>query len=130
MSGNYGTGEGGGASAGRRRFEFNDDEDAALQGLSLLAQVIYLRTFRPNMDASSGVTGKRSRVNYQRICGEAGFDPDHGSTKRRWLPSKEEVRAAVAELERAGLLVECGSGARSGYVKRLPLADYGPGEPC
>jgi hypothetical protein len=112
------------------RFGFNDEEDGALQGLSLLAQVIYLRAFKPNMDFASGVTGKRCRVDYQLICDAAGFVPDPGSTKRRWLPTKEEVRAAIAELERAGLLVECGSGAQRGHVKRLPLADTGSGGPC
>ncbi|NEV64715.1 hypothetical protein [Thiorhodococcus minor] len=119
------------------RTSWNDDEQAALRGLSMLAQLIYLRVFRRRMDYRTGIAGGlHRRITATTIAEEVAFVPDPRSTKKRWAPSRGEIRAAIAELERArpcdddperlvSLLVDAGSGIEVGYIKRLPLADRG-----
>jgi hypothetical protein len=110
--------------------KWNDQEDAALSGLSMLAQLIYLRVFRRHMDYATGMAGLNYRIDYQAICDAAGFVPDPGSKEPRWRPTKGKVRAAIHELERilphlgreVPLLIEAGSNPHRGYLKRLPLA--------
>ena len=110
-------------------------EHYALRGLSLLAQIIYLKVFRRRMDYRTGIAGGRGcKIDYQCIADEVGFVPDAHSTRRRWLPTKGEVRAAIDELERprrvldgmdgkiVQLLSDAGSGQWDGYVKTLVLA--------
>lgn len=114
--------------------KWNDEEDHALRGLSMLAQVMYLRVFRRFMNYRTGVSGADFRITYQVICDAVGFVPDWGSKKPRWSPSREEVRAAIRELERVvpkmgrtvPLLVDNGSCLHHGYIKKLPLASVDP----
>ena len=109
------------------RSQWNDAEDAALQGLTPEAQVIYLRGFRRYMDYATGVAGGHARkLSYRALAELIAVDPDWGSQRKRAdTPSLGIVRARVAELERAGLVVNHGSSRSRGLVFKLPLADVG-----
>ncbi|MBB5321177.1 hypothetical protein [Marinobacter oulmenensis] len=109
------------------RSQWNDAEDGALQGLTAEAQVIYLRGFRRYMDYASGVAGGPVRkLSYRALAELIAVDPDWGSQRKRAdTPTVGRVRARVAELERAGLLVNHGSSRSRGLVFKLPLADSG-----
>lgn len=108
------------------RSQWNDDEDAALQGLTPEAQIIYLRGFRRYMSYGTGVAGGRVRKLSTKALAELiSVDPDWGSSRARDSPSRGRVRARIAELERAGLVADCGSCRALGLIFRLPLADTG-----
>lgn len=107
-----------------RKSAWNHDEQRALQGLSLLAQVIYLRAFRWRMDYTTGVTGGRGNtIKRPSLTEIAEFVPDHGSTRKKWRAGREEIRAAISELQRAGLIINNGSTRERGYVFHCPLAN-------
>lgn len=109
------------------RSQWNDAEDEALQGLTPEAQVIYLRGFRRYMDYRTGVAGGPVRkLSYRAMAELIAVDPDWGSQRKRAeTPTLGRVRARVAELERAGLVVNHGSSRSRGLVFKLPLADAG-----
>ncbi len=113
------------------RSQWNDDEDAALQGLTPEAQIIYLRGFRRYMNYGTGVAGGRVRKLSTKALAELiSVDPDWGSSRARSdSPSRGRVRARIAELERAGLVADCGSCRALGLIFRLPLADTGSVRP-
>jgi hypothetical protein len=69
------------------------------------------------MDFKTGLTpGGGAKVGYQALAESAGFDPDRGSKRRTWRPSKGELRSAVGELVRCGLLADAGSNRHVGLV--------------
>lgn len=109
------------------RSQWNDAEDEALQGLTPEAQVIYLRGFRRYMDYRTGVAGGPARkLSYRAMAELIAVDPDWGSQRKRAeTPTLGRVRARVAELERAGLVVNHASSRSRGLVFKLPLADAG-----
>lgn len=109
------------------RSQWNNDEDKALQGLTPEAQVIYLRGFRRYMNYRTGVAGGSTRKLSTKALAELiSVDPDWGSSRVRGeSPTRGRVRARVAELERAGLVVDNGSCRAQGLIFRLPLADAG-----
>ncbi len=109
------------------RSQWNDAEDGALQGLSAEAQVIYLRGFRRYMNYATGVAGGPARkLSYKALAELISVDPDWGSQRSRTdTPTVGRVRARVAELERAGLVVNHDSCRSKGLVFKLPLADVG-----
>lgn len=109
------------------RSQWNGVEDEALQGLTPEAQVIYLRGFRRYMDYRTGVAGGPARkLSYRAMAELIAVDPDWGSQRKRAeTPTLGRVRARVAELERAGLVVNHGSSRSRGLVFKLPLADAG-----
>lgn len=113
------------------RSQWNDDEDAALQGLTPEAQVIYLRGFRRYMSYTTGIAGGPHRkLSYRAFAELIAVDPDWGSNRRRSdTPTVGHVRARVAELERAGLVINHGSSRGRGLVFKLPLADTGSVRP-
>lgn len=113
------------------RSQWNDAEDEALQGLTPEAQVIYLRGFRRYMDYRTGVAGGRARkLSYRALAELIAVDPDWGSQRKRAeVPTLGRVRARVAELERAGLVVNHESSRSLGLVFKLPLADVGSVRP-
>lgn len=102
---------------------WNDDEDAALQGLSAEAQVIYLRGIRRFADRR-GMAGIARRINRKSLSEVCHYLPDRGSRRSEVLLTWNEVRARLAELERAGLLVPRGE-----MVFYLPFADEEPIRP-
>ncbi len=106
------------------RTSFNATESGSLQGLTLLAQVLYLRGLREFMDYSTRLVGTAAR----RICiagliETAEFLPDKGSTRKKKRPGKEAVLSAIRELTRAGLIERriLDDNPRQ-YVFFLPLA--------
>lgn len=109
------------------RSQWNDDEDAALQGLTPEAQVVYLRGFRRYMNYGTGIAGGHARkLSYRALAELIAVDPDWGSKRKRCEPpSLGCVRARVAELERVGLVVNYNSSRSLGLVFKLPLADTG-----
>lgn len=113
------------------RSQWNDCEDKALQGLTPEAQVIYLRGFRRYMNYTTGVAGGRVRKLSSKALSELiAVDPDWGSRRVRGdSPTRARVRARIAELERAGLVVDQGSCRALGLIFRLPLADTGSVRP-
>jgi len=84
------------------RTSWNDEEDDALQGLPLRAQIIYLRGIRRYMDYGSRVSGGAGR----RISLSMLAEITQESVNRQILPkaSKDCVRASLEQLKRAGLL--------------------------
>ncbi|MCP4304678.1 MAG: hypothetical protein GY788_07345 [bacterium] len=95
-----------------------------LRGLALLAQVLYLLGLRPRMDYGTGVVGGRGggRVTRDWLRTVAEFVPDAGSTRKRHKPTPEQVRAALRELERRGLIVDDGCSRENGLIFFLPYA--------
>jgi hypothetical protein len=98
---------------------WNAREDAALQGLPLRAQIIYLRGFKPCMDEKTFISGSPRR----KLSLNGLADLTQEWANKRALPrvSKDGVRASIAQLQRAGLLrrLNC----RHCLKFHLPLAD-------
>jgi hypothetical protein len=95
---------------------WNDEEDAALQGLSLEAQIIYLRGIRRFAD-KNGVAGIERRINRASLSEVCHAIPDRGSRNQSSKPTWDQVRRRLDELERAGLIIR-----RDNMVFDLPLA--------
>ncbi|MEW8253749.1 MAG: hypothetical protein AB2747_05305 [Candidatus Thiodiazotropha taylori] len=107
-----------------RRSSWNDSEQAALRGLSLLARVIYLQVFRWRMDFATGIVGGLGRkLNYWAIAEEVDFIPDKGSHDPANKPTIGKMRAAIRQLIRAGLVEDAGSSRDNGLIFRCLLAD-------
>lgn len=104
-------------------YQWSDSENEKLRGLSMLAQLVYLRCLRPYVDIDTGIAPANGRIIcYEMMRDELQFIPDFGSTKKRWVPTGGQLRAAISELERAGLIEDAGSGVRAGIIKKLCLA--------
>ena len=88
---------------------FNDAEDAALQGLSPEAKLVYLLTIRRVMDFSTGLAS----VSY-RACKQAlEFIPEWGSTRQPVRVadiSSHKIRSCLVELERNRLIKKVKNG--------------------
>lgn len=85
------------------RWLIADAEDDGMQGISADAQVIYMRTIRRYMNYATGV----SAVTYDQMKTVLEYLPDSGSqqaARRKRDVSNHQVRARLAELERAGLI--------------------------
>lgn len=95
---------------------WNEEEDAALQGLSLEAQVIYLRGIRRFAD-KNGVAGIERRINRASLSEVCHYLPSRGSHKQESRPTWDAVRRRLQELEAAGLIIQ-----KSNLVFELPLA--------
>lgn len=95
---------------------WNDDEDAALQGLSLEAQIIYLRGIRRFAD-KNGVAGIERRINRASLSEVCHFLPVRRSPRPESKPTWEQVRHRLNELENAGLIVQ-----KPNLVFELPLS--------
>ena len=95
---------------------WNDEEDAALQGLSLEAQIIYLRGIRRFAD-KNGVAGVERRINRSSLSEVCHFLPDRRSPRPESKPTWDSVKHRLAELERAGLIVRM-----ENLVFQLPYA--------
>lgn len=95
---------------------WNEEEDAALQGLSLEAQVIYLRGIRRFAD-KNGVAGIERRINRASLSEVCHFLPPRRSPRQESKPTWEQVRCRLNELEIAGLIVQ-----KPNLVFDLPLS--------
>ena len=81
---------------------WNQEEDDALQGLPLRAQIIYLRGIRRYMDYRSGVCGGAQRRISLLMLAEITQEMVNRQIKPK--PSKDAIRAAIDQLKRAGLI--------------------------
>lgn len=104
---------------------WNDEEDEALQGLPLAAQVLYLRGLRRHMDYVTGIVGRRRRISWPMLREIAEVEPHQGVTDSG-KPSMGRVRRLLDRLIRAGLVEDIGPKRRGdSIVFRLPLATTG-----
>ena len=99
---------------------WNDSEDYALQALHPATQIIYLRGMRRFMDYATGIVGVNRRISYTSLSECCEFIPDPRSRIPSERKTKSAVRAALAELERAGLIVKKSAET---LIFFLPLAD-------
>lgn len=112
------------------RVIFNSDELEALWGLPLLAQVVYFRGIRPEMDYQTGLVGVRSprtkRISYQSISEAVEVHPHQGRTGAG-KPSRGELRAAVGQLVKVGLIEVLSESTPSNrqLIFKCLLADVG-----
>lgn len=83
---------------------WNSEEDSALQGLSLEAQIIYLRGIR-RFHEGDGWAGRKRRINRAALIEVCHFLPDAYSRKAETQPTWRQVDRRLDELERAGLIV-------------------------
>ena len=87
---------------------FNSEEDAALQGLPILTQLIYLRAIRRFMDAETLLVGtSKRRISYQSIIETVYVEPNAGR-EREPRPTTKKIRVALAQLEKASLIQSLG----------------------
>lgn len=84
----------------------NRQEDAALQGLSLEAQIIYLRGIRPFMDYETGIAGIERKINRASLSEVCHVVPAAQSHKKESRPTWDAVRRRLNELEAAGLIIQ------------------------
>ena len=111
-----------------RIWQFNEDEDAAMEYLPHSDQVLYLRGMRKNMDFSTGIVGIRRAISYQGFKELLEINRKQGSTKASYAPTKDELRACIARLVKAGLIerINLNTGSRiERLVFKLPLAHVG-----
>lgn len=111
-----------------RVWQFNEDEDAAMEYLPHSDQVLYLRGMRKNMDFSSGTVGITRRISYQGFKELLEVNRNQGSTKANYAPSRDELRAMVARLIKVGLLerIQLKTGMKiEPLAFKLPLAHIG-----
>ncbi len=108
--------------------QWNDDEDAALQGLPHFAQLLYLRVLRRYMDYRDGVVGLRRRISYQMIRETLAVERDRGSrTRDDEHVSQKKIRVAMDQLTKAGLVQWPQAREKfSAMVMRLPMASIDP----
>ena len=99
---------------------WNDAEDAALQGLPLAAQALYLRGLRRWMDYATGVVGRSRRISWQMLR-EVMYVEPHKGMQDTGTPHESKVRRLMAWLIRGGLVEDRGDGDWLIYF--LPLAD-------
>ena len=87
------------------KYYWTSEEDALLSGLSLEAQILYLRSLKPYVDFKTGISGLVKRHSYQEFTEVLAFVPCARSRiKPGPRPTREFLRARLAELERAGLI--------------------------
>lgn len=113
-----------GAYSGRS-WQFNEDEDAALEYLPHVDQVLYLRGLRKFMDFATGIVGIRRKVSYQMFRELLEVHRRRGSTKPEYYPKRDEVRASLTRLEVAGLIIRVPSASKAvadSMVFKLPFA--------
>lgn len=80
---------------------WNDEEDAALRGLPWMARVLYLQGLRRHMDYSTGLVGLSRRISYQSMREVLEVHRDLGSKLEPDKVTNDQIRAALAQLERA-----------------------------
>ena len=89
--------------------QWNDDEDEALQGLPLRAQIIYLRGIRRFMNYENGIAGGQERR--LSLKGLAEISESYYNRKLS-TPNKKEVIVSIEQLKQSGL------------IERIPDKDY------
>jgi hypothetical protein len=98
---------------------WNEDEENALQGLPLRAQIIYLRGIRRYMNYATGITGgKERRISLPMLTETV---EEYVNRERQDKPTKHAIRASIEQLKRAGLIERVDDIEH--LVFFLPLAD-------
>jgi len=100
--------------------QFNGDEDTALQGIPLAAQLLYLRGIRPFMDYQTGIVGIKRKISLNGLTDILHVEAHQGCKEERH--SKQQVRRLLEWLIRSGLL-ERRSIERESLIFFLPMAD-------
>lgn len=111
-----------------RIWQFNEDEDDALQFLPHADQVLYLRGFRANMDFDTGRVGDRCAVSYRYFRELLEVHRRRGSTLPGVSPTRAMVRGCIDRLESAGLVRRVSGEAHKlgdSMIFFLPLAHLG-----
>lgn len=107
-------------------WSWSAEEDEAMDYLPHAAQVLYLRVLRRRMDFNTGVVGISCRISYQQIGEWLEVRPPPKSTKPVVRLTVGEIRAALVQLERAGLIARVErDGEAMPLVFSLPLAKTG-----
>ena len=88
--------------------QWNDQEDAALMGLPLLARVLYLQGLRRHMDYTTGLVGIARGISYQQLREVAFIEPTTGR-QDAGSPTIKAVRVALSQLMSAGLIESIGT---------------------
>lgn len=100
----------------------NDEEDAALQGLPLAAQVLYIRGLRRYMDYRTGLVGESRAISWQGLAAVLEVEP-HQGVEDAGKPHKSKVRRLSGWLERAGLVEMRSDAEAKRLIFFLPKAD-------
>lgn len=98
-------------------WSWSAEEDAAMDYLPHAAQVLYLRVLRRRMDFASGVVGITCRISYRMIGEWLEVRPPWGSKNPVVRLTDAEIRSALSQLEKAGLIVR----VRDSNGDALPL---------
>jgi len=101
--------------------QWNDEEEFELQGLPPLTQIVYLRCFRRHMDYNSGLVGAVRKISYQMMIETCETIRERGSKYQNIKPTRNQLRAAIQQLLRRGLL-QLVSKRMQQPIYRLPLA--------
>ena len=83
-------------------FVINRNELSAMSGLPHIQQLAYLKGIRPYMDVKTAITGIKRRVSYQSISEQLYVEPHQGIKSQSF--SRDQIRRAIAGLERAGVI--------------------------
>ncbi|MCH9770120.1 MAG: hypothetical protein K0U12_04500 [Gammaproteobacteria bacterium] len=83
-------------------YKITDQERQALYGLPHLQQLVYLRGIRPFMDFNTYAVGIIRKVSYRSLSEECQVLAHQGYAAL--FPSRDQMRRAVAGLERAGVI--------------------------
>lgn len=102
-------------------FVINKHELAALCGLPHIQQLAYLRGIRPYMDVKTGLVGVKRRISHQSIAEQLYIEPHQGIKSQSW--SRDQIRRAIAGLERAGVVTTHSEGLH--LILKCPLATLG-----
>lgn len=80
-------------------------ERQALHGQRPFLVKLYLLAIRPYMDYASGVVGLKRRISWRSLTEEMYVEPTCGVPKNETgSPSRNQLRRAIMQLERAGLI--------------------------
>ena len=81
----------------------NHYEQSALKRLPYLQQLTYLNELKPYVDYQTEIIGIKRRVSYQSLSEELYIEPHQGYVQSG-SPSKNQIRRALSELGKAGLI--------------------------
>jgi hypothetical protein len=104
-----------------KKILLNEFEFAAMEGLSHLAIVIYIKAIRPYMDYATGITGWKRGISYQSISEEVYVEPVAGRhSSKSGSYTKSAIRNALKELIKSGFIQVLPAGKK--LVLKLILA--------
>ena len=81
----------------------NDDEELALSGIPLMAQIIYIRGIKRYMDSDTLITGLIRKISYQSLIETVYVEPKQGRSLEP-KPTIKKIRVMLKNLIDSGLL--------------------------